>query len=1709
MRRIRRGIPPLSTPLAAVVIVVAALSIPALPASSADKTFSITSITPDMPGHRLMVTFSARCDASTLRGALKIFPPVRIGWSGQEEPNRVAIEGHFKPGEKYELAFPDDFECDGRRYVRGVTTVRMPDLPTEMKFAESGTVIERDSRQILNVTVTNADNLSVLAVRIPPILLPLAADGTGWRAAAPEEIRGFLEKAYAALPDAARRDGGLKPFMGAFSEDRRDFSPRKPRNEPHSYSIPLSFRKDREKGAVAVVAVESRLEGQGTAPARGIFRLTDIGLACKRSRGSLLVWATSLRTGLPLQGVTLLAVTGDGRAVLLGKTGKEGDLLAGGLGKKPVVALDARAPAKAVSARDVDWVFAATDDDVSYLRIGSEGVLSPDWLPPGEPVRIGELLFKGEIFTERGIYRPGDPVTFKGTVRRYEDGVVGPPGKLPVEIAIENARKEEIYRKTLTLSEFGTVSDRVDIHRHFPVGTYTIRMALKDASVAGDRRERVRGAGSRDSDEDDDETPAPPAGRGSAEGFAATFEVQEFRPPRHFASIHFRKRVERDDSYVNLARETALLDCEITGSYYAGGGVKNGKVRWKISYTNTSFRRSGHGDYTFGSAAERRSEMLESGEAVLDGKGKALVTVPLSPEVLAGASAVEMSAVVVDFDGRAAAAADSYQEEPAYVVGIGVHDESVNADDAQVLRIVVVGPDGKRVPAGIVQAEVNRKDRVYVRKRNEQGHVYWRGEDVYRKQLAAPLSLRDGQARFEFDFQYGGEYLLKFTYKGKDGAVGSSSTLYRVAGGYYGWDAERIDRRFEKLSAVADRKSYAPGDTARIYLSPHRKLSSLLVTVEREGVMESRVVIPSPGQKHIDVDLDRRHAPNAYVTLLGTVARGEFPVYTGAFDDEAPTFLFGAVNVEVRTKTDDLRLAVNEEEVSLKGAPGDEKTLTIVAKDGRGAPADAEMAVAVVDESILALTGFRTPDLSGLARFRVPLSVTTAELRTRLLLQTPYGFVRVDRLTGGDGGDGAAGATSKVRKDFNPVAFVDPSVRTGPGGTAQVRFRLPDTMTTYRVYVVACDKGSAFASVQKSLLVVKDFYLEPGLPAFFTRGDRFTLLVSAVNKTKGGGTGTFAAGKDDLVGLSAVPSSFGLAPLDRSLVAIQGEAKAPGTARLSFSGTFGGFSDAVEVKVPVNSGNLLWNDIVSGALKGTGTIRYAFPKGTESIPWSELGPQDVRAVLTLSGSPLARMGPGLRYLLHYPYGCVEQTSSGLAPLAALRGLIRDGMIPGITVEETDKFIRPGVERLLSMQVEGGGFGYWPGYREVHPWGTVYAMTALTFVRKAGLAVPDNRFARGLSYLAEAAVGGEGSHDPTYKAFAAYILAMNGKLQEKVFRNAQDAYNSMGREAALLTLVAGKIGGFLPEANARAAAREILDKPWVRERHDVFFARYREPAISLMAATAIVPDDPLAGKQAARLLDGINPQGYWTSTSDTGWSLVALGEYFRGISFPGGPVAVSIRQSGGPEVAETLDLHRTHTFALDPALFLKAPEVAVAAGGNASIVYQLQLTFPRVDYAVKGYANGFTVGKTIKPLEGGDRIRVGDVVRVDVTVETGFRDLHYLVVDDPLPAGLVAINTALKTEEQPAQRKGVDADPWNYWDPEQGVYRFNPSHFEIRDDRVLAFRDRIWWGGKFRYSYYARAVLAGEFLVPSSKVQLMYEPDIVGYTSVTKLVVEER
>ena len=171
------------------------------------------------------------------------------------------------------------------------------------------------------------------------------------------------------------------------------------------------------------------------------------------------------------------------------------------------------------------------------------------------------------------------------------------------------------------------------------------------------------------------------------------------------------------------------------------------------------------------------------------------------------------------------------------------------------------------------------------------------------------------------------------------------------------------------------------------------------------------------------------------------------------------------------------------------------------------------------------------------------------------------------------------------------------------------------------------------------------------------------------------------------------------------------------------------------MNLKVNSGLVRDTTSLFGSFTGAREVKLPLPAYL-SQAWGRQVEfrREIQAIVTLSGTPFTRLARPIRYLLQYPYGCVEQTSSGVLGLAALRGLIQSGHIGGVEIGEVDRFIKWGIDRLFTMQIGEGEFAYWPGNRYAHPWGTIYAVAALSVAKAQGITVWKEGLAKSLKQL---------------------------------------------------------------------------------------------------------------------------------------------------------------------------------------------------------------------------------------------------------------------------------------------------------------------------------------------------------------------------------------
>lgn len=1635
----------------------------------------------------LSLTFDRAVQAEEVRRVLRFDPGIgRYSLLPGATAQEVVVRGSFRAGRPYRLLLVDPA---APRDAAPLHEARFagPGPAAALDFAGDRRTVERRGRQLFPLRVNNIQRIAATLYAQPPLFAvdPLRfADGSTVAVDLYRRARAF-DASLAPLKGAPEFAPFL-PFLPAdfyagTTECRESFFlPPDAASDDHGYfvfGLPLSFRSAPGRAVLGLLS----LEGHGPAETlelEGMVRVTDLALAYKRAAGSLLLWATSLHEARPVAGAQVLLIRRDDARIAAGAVDGDGLLLLHSGATLPVLLRDGesfRVEAQPLDPASVVAAVAVAGEDVAWQSLAAQRLVHA-----AHPAREGTFEIDARnvgIFTERGVYRPGEQVLFKGCARAWIDGRVAPPEGESYRVSAVDPDGKEIHAETLAAGEFGGFSGTIEIAGHAKLGQHSLRV-IEGAPAEGATGKTLAEVG---------------------------FAVQEYERPRHFVTVTFSETAGPLPGYVGVEAAGRRLEALVKPAYYAGGTLKHAKVRWRAALVPVAATRAEEPGFRFGDDGEEEF-LLESGETFTDERGEARVALPLERDQFDGLRGVRVSATAVDIDGRAATGVETFKPAPRFAVGIADPPANLSSGDTCTFRAIVLDETGKRIPAGKLRVAVQRTDWFYALKRSDNGEVTYSWDEYWVDQQDGEAELVDGVAAYRITASTSGSWRVRFAY-GDGAETSAAQARFTVdwAGSDNFEDESGVTRqdvmKAQQLVLFPSRRAARPGDEVTVELHARRPVSHCLVTVERDGILSARV-LPAGGRDFaFPVKIDAAHRPNVFVGVIALAPRLRYPVHGYQTDAEAPAAFFGVERIEVRDDGGGLRVEVAPGTPELKARPGETVSVAVVTLDRDGAPARTEVALAVVDEAVLSITRFRTPSFAALARFLLPLSVVAGEGRFDLVAQDAFRLASVDPLTGGDGG--GAYDSIALRKDFRPVAFFHPALRTDENGRAEVAFALPDSTTTYRVYAIACDRGSGFGAAEKPLLVTKEFRVDPMLPRFLTLGDRFRFPLALFNRGAADGRASFELSSDPAVGLSPEATEATVPALGRAEVAVDGEARAvAASAAVVVKARMGGETDGVEVARPVHAPWLRLRRNLSGDLTGEGAegSRVAVDQLDEigKLPADALAADPPTARITLSRSLWSRVAPGLAYLLEYPYGCIEQTSSRVIPLAGLRSLAAKGHIATPTVAEIDLRIKTGVERIYAMRAEGGGFAYWPGGREANYGGTLYALLALSLAREAGYPVPPDAFAPACKYVREQAAQNRfgGWHPFGIDGLSALALALNGELKPDevdAFAGAWKDLESDGRALHLLAALKAH------PAQAGALRKKLLDANPVGtvpklERH----LKYRAAALWLMAARAL-DAKIVADKLASLLIDALGREGRLRSTADTGLALLAVADWLAARPPESDkPVAVTVAQAEGGARSFELPAKGEIALPLDFAALVAKGGVDVAIDPPALVHYSLEVASPDLFAGDVPVDRGVGLTRAIEPMGGSGPIRVGDIVKVSLRLalphgaRERWREFEFLAIEDPLPAGFEAINSALPAEEDP--REDETRDENYYW--RDGFYDLVPDHAEYRDDRVLVFRDSL-WSGDFRFEYYARAICAGTFKLRPARAHFMYDPDRYG------------
>lgn len=1613
----------------------------------------------------LKVRLSNYVPPGELSKAVRITPHVdNLKYSAEGRTD--VITGDFDYNRDYTIQIaPVTLTVDGRILRAYQQSFKGPGLPREAIFKTNRSVVELLGRQLLSLSISNMPAIKCNLTKIPAALYPKISEKYN-----DQSVDQMIRWAEEMIAVAEKADADPIFFDPVTQEAEAFFAP-EATDKVINYSLPLSFRKNPDKGGAWLVgATDPNNVWKGSASK--FVQISDLAISYKVSLNSLLIWTTSFHKAEPVPNVSVALQIKDGGLTFIGKTNEDGVLIVRSNDKFPVVNLNnigagqkSEAP---LNIENVQWIIAATNNDSSAIKI-KDVDLKPTRIQRTKSIDDKPEFSTGYLFTDRGVYKPGENVFFKFVSRKYEDGIKAPVGS-QVKIEITNPREDIVLSKQFTLSEFGTCYDKLETKSFFPTGVYTIKATMK-------------------------------SGKDKPSVFTQTFMVQEFKKIRHFVTMDMKAVEKKASEYIGVKQNEELLEVAVSGQYYTGGPVKNGRLKWKAMLVPAKNNVHGFDAYIFGNE-DSETRFLESGESSLDSAGKLKFTIPIDQRLMTGAFAIQVSATVLDIDGEPATEVQKYNPRPQYLVGIGNHPTKVETGYSTPIPVVVVNQNGDLVKSGVLEATLMRKDFFYMHKRDEAGNALETWEEGWVKSFSSSQKLAGGEVEFPITLNDGGDYLVEFSYVLDDKKY-SSRAKFEV-----GWTSRPIRGQDEQetinkteVMMSLNKKEYKTGETAKILFTIPRPAKKSLITIEKSSVLDYKLIEAGSGTISYSLPIKDEYRPNIYVSSLTPVGRSGYPVYSNQSDADMPTIYYGYADISIRNENLGLKLEIDPGIEKFRGRPGEDKKISFKVSNSKGKGVVAEMAVCVVDEAILALTRFHTPDLSSLNQFDLPLAVFQGDLRLNLISQDIFRVLTKPQ-TGG--GMGLGDVSSSLRKDFRPVAFYNPAVVTNRDGMASVEFKLPDTTTAYRVYAVVCDKTAGFVSGQRNMVVTKEFFIEPSLPRFSIQGDKFKFPITLNNKTnlKGnvvvqakGGIGvelTAPEGKIDLEAQSMATARAG--------ATINGR---PEKAVFNFDGVFSSakekYSDSIEISIPVYSKFLPITHAQVGDFTERVEIVAPFPKYLATMDPTAINPLDVKARLDLSRTNWAKLTPSLQYLLKYPYGCVEQTSSGVIPLAGLKELAEKNLIPNVTSEEINEFIKSGVDRLLSMQLKSGGFAYWPGGLDPSWWGSLYATYALFSARDAGIGAPELNVEKALNFIKDQLLNDKGRQDPygdrkSNRALALFILATGNYISVQDFDPFFSDYERLDNQSKALVLMAANRIGYMPKQKLAQLMSKINVK-MDPTRDNYFNSTYREIAFCLMAGLELGIPRQKFDQWAGLLIRSLKPDGRWTSTADTGWCLAALGSYYKAKQ-PAKSRDGKVTVSHGGKTTEISLKDTVEYVEFNGPDMLKDPKITLQSDGKDLINYSLTLVYPENPSATKE-KGAFDISKTVENLNGSDAIKIGDVLRVTLTInlyQEGLRDRYeYLVLEDPLPAGITAINSELKTEGYGKEEANGDdssrAGRYNEYD-------FSPSHLEIRDNAVRVFKNSI-YSGTYKFSYLARAVAEGDFWMRSSRIFLMYQPQNFG------------
>ncbi|AKG20177.1 alpha-2-macroglobulin family protein [Calothrix sp. 336/3] len=1306
-----------------------------------------------------------------------------------------------------------------------------------------------------------------------------------------------------------------------------------------------------------------------------------------------------------------------------------------------------------IAKENQDWAFARTEE---YSGSYGYGIYA-DW-DEGKP------LSRGVIFSDRQLYQPGEKAWFTAIATFFQNRTIQQDmnGEYQVNLVDANGKKTNLGKKTT--NEFGTFSLELPIQKNQPLGYYTIQATGKNGrEISGE------------------------------------FRIAEFKPPNFKVDL-------------KLNQEFAYLDEKITAqtasNYLFGAPVSGGQAKYFVTREKVNFTPKNWEEFTFGrqwfypeEAPNITSDVLQT-TTQLDNTGNSNQIITVAKD-LPYPMEYRVDVQVADVSNLSVASSQKFTALPSKNL-IGLKNNFV-ADGGKEFPVEIIVTDAAGKPQENQRVRLELQEMKYSNVTQVlEGTRTQKNQIEYQTVATTEVNSKNSPQTVKFTPKTSGSYRIRANFSNtKDEITATDTQIWVTGDNSVNWTSD--DKNL--LEVKLNKKEYQPGETATALIQSPYPEGELYFAVIKDKPLYQKVTKVKGGAPQIQFQITPEMLPNAAVQAV--LVRQGVPlkqVEPGTVD-KLVKIGFAPFKVNLQEKY--LNTKITPLQPSLE--PGGEETIQLELTDKQNQPTKGQLTVMVVNEAVLQLSGYRPPDLVNTVYAEQPLSTRFADNRPDVVVE--QSAIAKPKGWGYGGGLSDAAASTRIRKEFQALAYYNGSLVTDDTGKAQVTFKLPDDLTTWRVMVVATDGNLRFGNGDASFLTTKPVLTNAILPQFARPGDRFQGGLSVTNNSGKSGslslngefTGTvkFAEKNSLTTNLETATRAYRF-PMVADKV---------GTSELKFTTQVDGTSvDAFAVPLEVKPLAVTEAVVETGVTTKTTKIPLNIQK--EKVSDDGLEIQIASTLIPEITAPAKEV-----WEEELPFA--EPATSQLKIAASLQ-TIATTYKQNFAEFQPENKAKQALEKLQQLQLTDGGFASYPGQEKSDPWVSADIAEALSQTNQAfPQLVKQPTISRLQGYLNNVAAN-PGKFVNCKESGCKSQLQLNAligleKLGEKRNSFLADIYKQKDTFSIVNQIKLARYLTLFPEWQDEAKALTNKLQQNISETG-------RSASINLPSNWRWMNSQTAAQSQALRLfisqkskpetldkilqsLLNLRRDGTWQSSYDNAEALTSLADYAQLEATP--PNFLATVKLAGKKLLENKFVGYTNPSAATKVSLEQIPQgkhdLVMEKSGQGKLHYLVAYRY-RLPGNQPGRYQGLRVSRQIREVNGEKplqemglyatdkptRLNVGQVFDIALELITD-HPVDHVLITDPLAAGLEAIDQSFQTSTSALQ------SPTDSWElGYRNIYR----------DRLVAYANHL-EPGVYSLHYLVRSVTPGTFTHPGAEAHLKYAPEEFGRSAESTLVVEEK